>query len=122
MLLSDEKQKKRLNSKVKALKVDARAKRKRADRRDKWLYGVMIAFYVGLIVLSFAINNPSDAIWVMATLIWVLLALMLNLQINFQRYIIDMQFGLREIEAEEIDLTLKEAETKSKAKAAQKTK
>lgn len=99
---------KRLRREVLKLTHNLEEERKKRDRRDKLFNGGFLIFLAILTIVGIITGNWLGVIFNLSTATWVFLNWMKDKQINFQRYLIDFQFGLHDLQMKELEAITKE--------------
>lgn len=97
----------RLRREVLKLTHNLDEQKKKRDRRDRIFYGCFLGFIVLLTILGIATGNWLGVLFNLSTLMWILVLWTKDKYINLMRHIVDMQFGLRDLEIKELELAMK---------------
>ena len=99
---------KKLKREFTILDHNEQEKKRIRNKRDTILNGILLGINLVIAVVSIIAGAWGALITITGYSLWLLLVWMLERQINDQRYIINMQFGLNKIQENAIKETLEE--------------
>lgn len=99
---------KKLKRQFTILEHNEQEKKRIRNKRDTITNSVLLSINLLIVIVSVIVGAWVGLITILGYTLWLLIVWMLERQINAQRYIINMQFGLNKIQEDALNETLKE--------------
>lgn len=99
---------KKLKRQFTILEHNEQEKKRIRNKRDTITNSILLSINLLIVIVSVIVGAWVGLITILGYTLWLLIVWMLERQINDQRYIINMQFGLNKIQEDALNETLKE--------------
>lgn len=99
---------KKLKRQFTILEHNEQEKKRIRNKRDTITNSILLSINLLIVIVSVLTGAWVGLITILGYTLWLLIVWMLERQINDQRYIINMQFGLNKIQEDALNETLKE--------------